>query len=101
MKKNNLLLFSLIFGLAFILIGAIAVFTNYNGLNSLKAAIPECEYHHGYHYAEKEATIDQPGHREFWTCCTCQRQYIVKPNGSFIDQDDAYMIGVIDEHHIA
>ena len=105
MKKNNLLRLSVIFGLTLILTGAIAVFSSSNKLSfdnfNLKAAIPECEYHHGYHYAEKAATIDHPGHKEFWTCCTCQRQYIVKPNGSFIDQDDVYMIGAIDEHHIA
>ena len=67
----------------------------------MRAVIPECEYHHGYHYAEKAATIDQSGHKEFWACCTCQHQYLERPNGSFVDQSDEYMIGVVDENHIA
>ena len=68
---------------------------------TLNLVLPECAYHHGYHYQEKEATIDQAGHKEFWTCCNCQHQYLTRPDGEFVDQDDAYMIGEINEEHIA
>ena len=67
----------------------------------MSAEIAECTVHEGYHYAYKAPTIDSPGHREFWACCKCQHQYLEKPAGTFIDQDDEYMIGVIDELHIA
>ena len=68
---------------------------------TISAKAEECEYHHGYHYAQKDPTIDEAGHLEFWACCTCGHQYLEKPNGEFVDRDDAYMIGVIDENHIA
>ena len=61
----------------------------------------ECTVHEGYHYAFKAPTIDSPGHLEFWTCCICQHQYLVRPEGNFVDQDDAYMTGGIDTNHIA
>ena len=61
----------------------------------------ECISHEGYHYAYKAPTIDSPGHREFWACCKCQHQYLERPEGHFVDQDDAYMIGGIDINHIA
>ena len=76
-----------------------------NSLKSIKsinaAEATECSYHHGYHYATKDPTIDQPGHKEFWACCECHHQYLVKPNGEFIDRDDSEMIGGLNQDHIA
>ena len=105
MKKNNILFLSITSLLTAVVAGATVLSFSNNESNSmnysLMAAVPECAYHHGYHYAAKAATIDQPGHQEFWACCTCQHQYLVQPEGSFTDQDDAYMTGGLDENHIA
>lgn len=65
------------------------------------AETPKCAHHHGYHYAAKEPTIDQPGHLEFWACCECHHQYLEQPTGDFIDRDDIEMSGGLNEDHIA
>ena len=63
--------------------------------------IPECSYHHGYHYEAVEPTINHSGHAEFWACCVCCRQYLTRPEGDFHDNAESSMIGVVDEEHIA
>lgn len=62
----------------------------------------ECSHHSGNHYLAKEPTIDNPGWVEFWACCRCGHQYIGEaPEGDWITQDPANMIGIVQEGHIA
>ncbi len=44
----------------------------------------ECS-HVGYHYGLVNATTTEGGHFEFWTCCKCHQNYLIKPSGSFTD----------------
>ena len=101
MNKMKLFLTSII-GLLCATSAVIVINNTSKGISTIPVAkATECSHHHGYHYALKEATIDQPGHKEFWACCECHHQYLVKPEGDFIDRDDSLMIGIIDENHIA
>ena len=101
MKKTKLFM-ALMIGLIGVSSTIIVCNKSLKAINSItEANAAECAHHHGYHYAAKEATIDQPGHKEFWACCECHHQYLVRPEGDFIDRDDSEMIGVIDEGHIA
>lgn len=62
----------------------------------------ECSHHSGNHYLAKEPTIDDPGWVEFWACCKCGHQYVGEaPEGDWVTQDPANMIGVVQEGHIA
>ena len=61
----------------------------------------ECTHHMGYHYLAKAPDMNNPGHKEFWACCICNHQYLEKPEGEFITRADEYMIGGLDENHIA
>lgn len=82
-------------------VGASILAINLPNQSLLLSQAAECNYHHGYHYLAKEATIDEAGHKEFWACCECGHQYLSLPNGEFITQSDEYMTGDIDENHIA
>lgn len=93
---------SIIASIGLLLVGGLALgltLSNTNNFEIVHGA--ECSYHHGYHYEAKDPDMNEAGHREFWACCVCGHQYLSQPNGEFITQDDQYMIGVIDENHIA
>lgn len=57
--------------------------------------------HNGYHYTAVEATYENSGNKEFWTCCTCHQQFLAQPEGTFVDQDLTAAIGGFDSTHIA
>ncbi len=60
-----------------------------------------CDGHVGYHYAKKDPTKTESGHKEFWTCCKCHQQFLEEQEGAFYDVDDSAMTGGLSEEHIA
>lgn len=88
MKKRNLFL-TIIATLA---LGLSIVIPSANNIGSRAGggggAITECEagHHSGNHYLANAPTATEPGNAEFWACCTCLRQYLTNPGGTFVDQ---------------
>ena len=53
----------------------------------------ECK-HVGYHYEAREATCQEPGNKEFWTCCRCNQVMLEQPStGTFTNQSISKAIG--------
>ena len=59
-----------------------------------------CE-HVGNHYAEKDPTRTEAGHKEFWACCKCHEVFLTLPEGTFTDADEALMTGGLGDAHPA
>ena len=93
--RAKLSLCSLVAGLS---IASICVFSNKRGSSFITYGN---HTHVGYHYDAKMNTETEPGHLEFWTCCTCHEVFLEEPEGEFADQDDENMSGGLTEFHPA
>ncbi|OQA78123.1 MAG: hypothetical protein BWY30_00848 [Tenericutes bacterium ADurb.Bin239] len=101
MKKKKILLTivaSLALGISIVVPAA------HNGIGSRAGGggVAECEsgHHHGNHYLGNAPTCVEAGNAEFWACCTCLRQYLTNPGGTFVDQG-AYAGDALASTHIA
>ena len=90
MKKKTLL-FSIT---SLLTLGLLAASLNAND-SFFNQARAECE-HEGFHYAALEATTEDSGHKEFWTCCKCHETFAADPGvGVFAEGDEEDMTGGI------
>ena len=98
-KKNNIITIAVS---AFSACAIMAAAFSIKGAIHLKASADTFCNHEGHHYAELAPTASTTGHREFWTCCKCSKQFLAKPRtGTFTDHAEGEMVGEVTSSHIA